>query len=122
MRHGTPDDIVEQYSYGRCMWLALALNERFGWQIRCQIEHDPLGEWIAHAYCVLPDGREADVLGIQERVDLFSTGEVRDFTPDELIGFIGGDVASHQTQQLLSEARDVVGLYLSELVEVPTLR
>jgi len=112
-----PDDIVSLYSNGRCMWLALALHERYGWQIRAQIEHDLPehgGDYVAHAYCVLPDGREADILGIQDSVDVFSTDEVRDFTPEGLLAFIKADPSSTKAMQEMADAHAVVDRYLAD--------
>jgi len=116
-----PDEIVARYSNGRCMWLALALHERYGWQIRAQIEHDLPehgGDYVAHAYCVLPDGREADVLGIQDSVDLFSTDEVRDFTPEGLLAFIKADPASAKAIQEMADAHAVIDRYLADPVVI----
>jgi len=104
---GVPEDIVERYSYGDCMWLALALNKRFGWPIFAQMEDGH----IAHAYCKMPDGRECDVLGPQDQVDIWTT-DVQPWTPEELLQEIE-DHGSPRATAKFAHANDVIDLYIA---------
>jgi hypothetical protein len=56
-----PDEVVECYSYGNCMWLALALHRNLGWPMEAII--DRAEEHIVHAWAVRPDGARIDILG-----------------------------------------------------------
>lgn len=118
-RFGVPQEVESRYSNAECTYLAFAMNERFGWPIRAQINtDDPNDEWIGHAYCVMPDGREIDILGPQERVDHYES-TVRDLTPKELWDMsIGksyhGDQA--EIQDALNDARKVVEMFIAPKV------
>lgn len=48
----------ERFSYGQCMWFALATHQRMGWPM--EVVLDEAG-WIAHAWTRMPDGRTFDV-------------------------------------------------------------
>lgn len=65
-----PEYIVERYSVGGCVWLALALHDRYGWQIVAQVESK--GACVAHAYVRHPLGFEIDICGPQDHVDTFA--------------------------------------------------
>jgi hypothetical protein len=72
---GVPDSVVERFSAGGCIPLALALHDRFGWPILAQISDVGTShEHIAHAYVRDPmSAIEVDILGPQpDGVDLFS--------------------------------------------------
>lgn len=87
-----PIEVIEEYSYGKCMWLALALHDRYGWDIHAQLDKDGS---IAHAYVKRPDGKEVDVCGVQERVDIFNgSGKSRRFSREGFIRFLKG-MSSH---------------------------
>lgn len=79
----TPID-VETYSYGKCMWLALALHDRFGWPIVADIDDGPD---LAHAFVVHPSGLEVDVCGFQTRCDRFGT-RCTSMSREELVRFL----------------------------------
>ena len=113
-RFGVPAEVESRYSNAQCTYLALAMAERYGWQIRAEMmSHEPTH--IAHAYCVLPNGQEIDILGPQEKVDQFDGGTVRDFTQNEMREFIShdkGDVAGD-----LEDARMAVELFIEPYVK-----
>lgn len=83
-RFGVPEETENRYSNGQCMWLALAMAKRFGWIIKAQMYADEPTH-IAHAYCVAPNGQEIDILGPQEKVDIFDNGPIREFTESEMV-------------------------------------
>lgn len=106
-----PQDIVEEYSNGKCMWLALAMNRRYGWPIYSQMERDlQHGDYIAHAYCVMPNGKEIDILGPQDRVDLFAH-DVEPMTPEQLYSFI--HMTPEQSAPMLAAADKIIDLYIA---------
>lgn len=72
-RSNIPDAVEEKYSHGDCVWLALAMNKHFGWPIMAQMERRDGREYVAHAYCIMPDGREIDILGPQTKVDIWTS-------------------------------------------------
>ncbi len=110
-----PEEVSTEYSYGKCMWLALALHERYGWPIWCQFDVLPDGEeYIAHAYVVMPDGREVDILGPQNEVDLFSSGPPRQVSPDYIRSLADSDA---ELMTAMSEANEVMRKYVSPCVE-----
>lgn len=109
---GVPEDVVEQYSYGDCMWLALALHNRYGWPIRAQMHRDAVhGDYVAHAYCVMPDGRECDILGPQEHVDPFGD-DVQDWDAKELLATMVTDPSGPVVNSKLADADAVIDRYI----------
>lgn len=56
-------EINEKYSQGYCMFLAVALKRLFNYEIQACIETDVAGEYIAHAWAVLPNGNILDIDG-----------------------------------------------------------
>lgn len=119
-RFGVPEEVEGRYSNGQCTYLAYAMNERYGWPIKAQINtDDPNEEWIGHAYCVMPDGREIDILGPQDQVDVYET-TVRELTPQQLwdmsiANSYHGDKA--QIEDNLNDARKAVELFIAPKVE-----
>jgi hypothetical protein len=83
------DEAVETYSSGKCMWLAMALHDRYGWRLCAQWESDSTetGGYIAHAFVRLSDGTEVDVLGPQKTVDRFSS-DVRCLSRQEFVSLL----------------------------------
>ena len=60
----TPDEkIIEQYSYGQCMYLATALHRKYNFEIQCIMESDDVGEYLHHAWVVDTDGMMIDIVG-----------------------------------------------------------
>jgi hypothetical protein len=105
-----PEAVVEQYSYGDCMWLALAMHKRFGWPIRCQMHRDDEhGDYVAHAYCVMPDGREVDILGPQKQVDIW-TQNVEEWEADELLATMSYDAV--EAKRKLEQATRAMDCYI----------
>lgn len=49
---GVPDEVDERYAYGKCMYLAAALNRTLGWPIRVATSDSPDAyiehAWVAH--------------------------------------------------------------------------
>jgi hypothetical protein len=83
-----PDSVSEKYSYGGCIWMALALHDRYGWPIYAQVEDDGTpDQYVAHAYVRHPNGTEVDVLGPQSSVDQFAS-TVRRMSRREFVGFV----------------------------------
>lgn len=108
------DTTIDDYSCGKCMWLALALNQKYGWDIRAQIHHDDEhGDYVAHAYNVLPNGKEVDVLGVQDQVDIFSSDETRDMTADEMYDFLGVEPNAPEVKKHLQAAADIIDIHMN---------
>lgn len=111
---GIPDAIEEKYSHGDCMWMALALNNRFGWPIAAQMERDPVhGDYVAHAYCIMPDGRECDILGPQTKVDIW-TSDYQMWTPQALLSTMTKDKA--EIRRKMAEAHADMVRYVYPLL------
>lgn len=116
MNQEIPEAVSTEYSYGKCMWLALALHEQYGWPIWGQFDVLPDGqEYIAHAYVVMPDGREVDILGPQNEVDLFSAGSPRQICSESIRAL--ADSESELTAAL-REANEVMRKYVSPSLAV----
>jgi hypothetical protein len=104
-----PESVVEEYSYGMCMWLALAIHDRYGWPILAQFDRLPDGtEYIAHAHVRDPGGRQVDILGPQVQVDQFGSGETRPVDPDDIRKLAG---SPEELRSLLLEASIVMEKY-----------
>lgn len=79
------DQLQEQYNYGRCMFLAIALHRRYGFEIQAAIVNDKDGEsWIGHAWVKLPDGLFFDIMGkYEDSSELDSFGDITKKELDE---------------------------------------
>lgn len=119
-RFGVPEETENRYSNGQCTWLALAMAERFGWKIKAEMMTDEPTH-IAHAYCMMPDGREIDILGPQEKVDQFAGGSVRDFTYEEMRAWLQhNDRAAANPvdfEDHLNDARKAVDLFIAPKID-----
>lgn len=83
-----PDSVSEKYSYGKCVWMALALHDRYGWPIYAQVDGNGTpDQYVAHAYVRHPNGMEVDVLGPQTMVDQFAS-TVRRMSRHDFVGFV----------------------------------
>lgn len=74
------EHILKKYSYGYCMWLTLALHDRYGWDIYAQIDFidkDNKKMYISHSFVTMPNGYEVDIYGPQEKVDRFTNNIVK---------------------------------------------
>lgn len=60
-----PQEIRQTYLYGKCMWLALALQELYHWKLK--VQKTPDGR-IDHVFVTTPDGVEVDIDGPQKKV------------------------------------------------------
>ncbi len=88
--HRANEDDRERFSYGHCMWFALATHERMGWPLEVVLDEARL---IAHAWTRLPDGRTFDVAGPDGAEDFIVDPQaVRPVTADELVVLAGGTV------------------------------
>lgn len=116
-----PDAVAEEYSYGKCIWLALALHDRYRWPLYAQIEREPsIGEYVSHAYVKHPSGTEIDILGPQDQVDSFST-IVRRLSRQDFIDFVestnkGEDVETEYRHER-AEANRMIDLYIEPKLE-----
>jgi hypothetical protein len=118
-RHGVPKETESRYSNGQCTWLALAMAERFGWKIRAEMM-TAMPDHIAHAYCVMPNGKEIDILGPQDEVDSFEGGPKRDFTVDEMREWLkASDRAAMDPDSFednMNDARKAIDLFIASKV------
>lgn len=62
-----PEYVVEDYTCGLCMFMALALHERYGWPLFVMlIDYGPGSEkGLAHAFVCSDEGTVVDVLGVK---------------------------------------------------------
>ena len=102
-----PEELVEKYSGGACMWLAVAAARKFGWEIAVQVETAAGEEVIAHAHAVLPDGREFDVMGIADMADRFSN-DVRPASETEVFRLTGLEPGAPEAEREIAEATEVI--------------
>jgi hypothetical protein len=86
--HAASEEDRERFSYGQCMWFALAVHARTGWPLEA-VRHEDGS--IDHAWVRLPDGRTFDVAGPNGAEDFISDpGTILRLTPAELIALAGG--------------------------------
>jgi hypothetical protein len=93
-RDVVPMDVMEEYSYGNCTRLAMALNRRFGWPIMVgYVGASPEDQSIIqHAWVKLPDGRELDVCGFDGHKDFEPFSSVKQINDwHELMETTGAD-------------------------------
>ena len=110
-----PEDVLEEYSYGKCAWLALALHERFGWPMTAEVQTDDAdgARYVSHSWVTMPDGREVDIYGPQLEVDRFGGKETR-MSRKALISLVRetNDVTEGWVVQRVAEANKVIDAYL----------
>ena len=110
-----PEDVLEEYSYGKCAWLALALYERFGWPMTAEVQTDDAdgARYVSHAWVTMPDGREVDIYGPQLKVDRFGGKETR-MSRKALISLVRetNEVTEGWVVQRVAEANEVIDAYL----------
>lgn len=119
-RYGVPEETVNRYSCGQCVWLALAMSQKYGWPIRAEMmQHEPTH--IAHAYCVLPNGKEIDILGPQDKVDTFDGGIIKSFTQAELVNWLKENdrnaMSPDDFEDHLNDAKKAVELFIAPKVQ-----
>lgn len=118
-RFRVPAEVANRYSYGQCIFLAYAMNERFGWTITVGFYDTDEDSDIAHAWCDLPDGRIIDILGPQDEPDTFGAAVVRKISPEELwekhiMRSEHGDI--EKINDHLDDARKAVDLFIAPKV------
>mgnify|MGYP006894117894 CR=1 FL=1 len=83
------DDDRERYSYGQCMWFALAVHDRTGWPLEVVLDEEG---FIEHAWARMPDGQTFDVMGPGGAEDFIaSPTQVQAVSRAELVGLAGGE-------------------------------
>lgn len=81
------EDDIQTFSYGHCMWFALATHERTGWPLEVVLDD---GGFIGHAWVRMPDGSSFDVAGRNGADDFIDDPvAVRAVTVDELVTLAG---------------------------------
>jgi len=82
------EEDIQTYSYGSCMWLALAAHARTGWPLEVCLDED---QFISHAWVRMPDGRTFDVAGPGGAEDfLLQDSKILSVTRDELVALTRG--------------------------------
>jgi hypothetical protein len=88
-RQSPPDSVVEAYSYGKCMWFAIAAHDRHGWPIEAIFEDGA----VSHAWVRMPDGRSFDISGPNGAEDFIQFGgSIRKLSRDAMVGIVGNNV------------------------------
>lgn len=110
-------DVVDVYTSGCCMFLALALQERFGFDIDMHISKYQ-GNWmIEHAWCSI-NGIGVDVNGIQDKYEWIGTGSFkRNVTKKQIFTLMNGsdeypDFTEDKGDQAISDAHQLIDNYL----------
>lgn len=125
-----PEAILgEQYTGGECWALAYALHDEYGLPIAAKVERfADGGEYIAHAWVQLPDGRALDINGPVEVDEMESSfgspgGEVRMFDGDDFLAFCEVDEGDETDDYvfLIEEAKQNALPYLESKFEVSAL-
>jgi len=63
------DNALYAFTHGQCTSFAIALSRVTGWQMQaCVWAEDSTG--LSHVWCVLPDGRYADITGVHSEPPL----------------------------------------------------
>jgi len=57
------DELEEVFCYGHCWVLAITLHRMFGYPISAAIDKE---NYLEHAWVVMPDGMELDIVGINK--------------------------------------------------------
>lgn len=93
--------LIDEFKYGQCYVMAVALNEKLGWEIGClfaDIPHNGVdsGYWPhpVHAYVISPDGRFLDAGGLTDENSLteeYLAHTRRKFTNPRFETFKDGD-------------------------------
>jgi len=101
-----PQEHLDTYSCGKCIWLALALHDRYGFQLVADLEEgDPENPYMAHAFVRLPNGLEIDIYGVQRKVDPFGTRKV-EMSRRQFIQYLADTNAKgHSASEIESEYR-----------------
>lgn len=85
------DEIQEYYTYGNCMYLAIALNRIYGFEIQAAIVNQDSVNWIGHAWVKLPGGNYIDIMGLYTdtvELDGFGDKTITNMTEDNLCEYM----------------------------------
>lgn len=113
---GMPNDIYEEYSYGKCMILSLALNDIKGWKIEAVLNPD-YGH-IDHSWVVDDHGRAIDIIGPQKRENIAAeyghqVSDIQQYSREEFVELINQTGNGKPiTDNEISEARKVALKYV----------
>lgn len=115
-----PAEAVNRYSYGQCIFLAFAMNERFGWPIVAGFYDSGEDSDITHAWCELPNGGIIDILGPQSEPDSFGAEVIRKISPKELwdkhiMRCEHGNI--EKINENLEDARKAVNLFIAPKIK-----
>lgn len=96
------EEELEKFSYGQCMWFALATHQKTGWPI--EVVFDEAGH-IDHAWTRMPDGRTFDVAGPGGAEDfIIDTSAIRSVSLEELVSLAGETI----NDECVAEASQVI--------------
>lgn len=114
-----PPEIVSKYTTGDCMYLALAMSEKYGWKIIIMVQETwgddgEEGEWITHAFCSTEKGY-VDIEGIHPELPDYDYDDLREWTSQDfrpfLKGLTDGDFANE-----ITKASEVTERYIAPLL------
>lgn len=109
---------MEEYSYGKCMWFALALHDLTQWPIQALIDKD---NYIGHSWILTPTGENLDIVGINGADDFIQLNPqgVKYFSRQAFVELIGQENQS----ELLKATQLIYNLYgFLQLLNLERLR
>jgi hypothetical protein len=112
------DEEMEKYSYGCCMYFALAVHDNTGWQLEVLLE--PEEDLISHAYLRLPDGRTFDIVGLDgaDDYDVENNPRARQVSRDELVSLFSIGIEDYaETKMAEATFRQIYEPTLKSTVE-----
>ena len=100
MRVVPTENLLEKYFTGSCMFLAVALHDALGWEIRANVDSDDKGNWIDHAWAVNSTGVAVDIDGVHSSDDPteFSSPLKRNLSRESIRTLTGLSKESFETQ------------------------
>lgn len=100
------EEEMETYSYGKCMWFALAFHDLTGWQIQAILDENGT---IEHSWIVTPDHHLLDIIGIDGPQDFiqFNPNGVQNFSRQQFINLIGNE----NEEELITAQNIILSLY-----------
>lgn len=106
-------DATEEYSYGKCMWFALALHDLTQWPIQAILDNDG---YIGHSWVVMPTGECLDVSGLNGAQDFiqFNPEGIKNFSRQEFTQLI----SQENHYELLKAKILILNIYDIELSSV----
>lgn len=114
------EHILEKYSSGYCIWLTLALHDKYGWDIHAQIDfienrHEKY-RYVSHSFVTMPNGYEVDIYGPQEMVDRFTSNVVK-LNRKQFIDLIGESNPESDIEFEYQEVKEEVDSIIELLLE-----